>query len=107
MQGFSRKWGWNNIIFVNVKEDLDAYLEYGVQVTPDLWVVGNVKYDDGTEERKQMRIKSGLATIADIEMGLLKAYYEWFEGKNFERPEMVDIIVDPRDIVMESSNATK
>jgi len=107
MQGFSRKWGWNNIIFVNVKEDLDAYLEYGVQVTPDLWVVGNVKYDDGTEERKQMRIKSGLATIADIEMGLLKAYYEWFEGKNFERPEMVDIMVDPRDIIMESSNATK
>jgi hypothetical protein len=40
-------------------------------------------------------------------MGLMKAYYEWFEGKNFERPEMVDIMVDPRDIVMESSNATK
>ena len=77
-----------------------------MQVTPDLWVVGKVQ-DDGSEEKKQMRIKAGLATIADIEMGLLKAYYEWFEGKNFERPEMVDIIVDPRDIVMESSNATK
>jgi conjugal transfer pilus assembly protein TraF len=94
LQSFKKKWNWNNITSVNIYKDVDAKLKFDVQVTPDLWIVGRVG-----DEIKERRLKAGLSTMADIEFGLIKAYYEWFEGKNYDRPSMVEELVKPEDII--------
>jgi thiol-disulfide isomerase/thioredoxin len=103
LEGFARKWGWGeNIRLVDARANHDIASRFGVQVTPDLWIVGNMGDDenDGTNVLS-MRLGTGLITISEIEDGLMRAYYEWFEGKNYERPEMVDELVKPEDIIKE------
>jgi thiol-disulfide isomerase/thioredoxin len=100
LEGFSRKWDWTNIRLIDAKANHDIADRFGVQLTPDLWILGNMlDGDDSGENVLSMRIKTGLATISEIEDGLMRAYYEWFEGKNYERPEMVEELVKPEEVI--------
>jgi len=94
LEGFAKKWGWQRLQMVDVTADSDTAARFGVQIVPDIWVVGKVG-----DEIKERRIKAGLSTLADLEQGLMKAYYDWFEGKNYERPDMVEELVRPEDII--------
>lgn len=80
--GFMENWGWQNIQEINVNEFPDAAAEYGVQLVPDLFVVGNV----GDDIRRQ-RLRAGLTTRQEIEAGLAEAYSQWFLGRSYLTPQ--------------------
>jgi thiol-disulfide isomerase/thioredoxin len=102
LQGFARKWGWGeNIRLIDSRANHDVADKFGVQVTPDLWIVGNISGNEDGSDVLSMRLGTGLITISEIEDALMRAYFEWFEGKNYERPEMVDELVKPEDIIKE------
>lgn len=88
ISSFIDKWDWRNLTAINIHEHPDLAAEYGVQVVPDIWVVGNT--DQGI---RQTRLKAGLAEHADIERGLLSAWNQWFGKSAYERPEMVENLV--------------
>lgn len=83
--GFMEEWGWQNVQEINVNEFPDAAAEYGVQLVPDLFVVGNV----GEEIRRQ-RLRAGLTTRQEIEAGLAEAYSIWFLGRSYLPPQQAE-----------------
>ena len=84
LESFIQKWGWKNLIAINVLSSPDAARQYGVQSVPDIWIAGNF-----SGETVQRRLKSGLVEFHDLERGLLKAWTLWNDGSNYERPAMI------------------
>ena len=97
ISSFIDKWDWKNLTAINIHEHPDLAAEYGVQVVPDIWVVGNT--DQGI---RQTRLKAGLAEHADIERGLLSAWNQWFGKNAYERPEMVENLVPFKEFLKSS-----
>jgi thiol-disulfide isomerase/thioredoxin len=98
LEYFIDKWGWKNITAINTETEVDAVLEYGVDIVPDMWVVGHF---DG--EIRKRRIGAGLLTVGDIESGLMNAWSYWTRGKPYEAPETIEQL-QPFEKFLENMN---
>jgi conjugal transfer pilus assembly protein TraF len=85
LEYFIDKWGWENITAINTETEVDAVLEYGVDIVPDMWVVGHFN-----GEIRKRRIGAGLLTVGDIEKGLMNAWSYWTRDKPYEVPETIE-----------------
>jgi len=102
LTAFIEKWQWGHLAEVDITasdKNSDMALEYGVQLTPDIFVVGNV---DGTIMRR--RLGAGLMELGDIEKGLLDTYSRWFNGERYEGPKMVEKTVTLDDLLKNMEN---
>jgi conjugal transfer pilus assembly protein TraF len=77
LENFANARGWQNITGVNISREPKAAVEFGVQLVPDLWVVGNV---NGKIEKR--RISAGLSVGTQIERGILQAHSRWFKQQD-------------------------
>jgi conjugal transfer pilus assembly protein TraF len=82
---FIEKWQWKNITAINTETDVDAVLKYGVDVVPDMWVVGNFE-----GKIRKRRIGAGFQTLNQIEKSLLNAWSIWTRNKPYELPETIE-----------------
>jgi conjugal transfer pilus assembly protein TraF len=83
---FAKKHDWPNITGVNISQEPQAARDFGVQLVPDLWVVGNV---NGRIERR--RISAGVSPGTAIEKGLLSAHSRWFRNGPYEKKAYIPI----------------
>jgi conjugal transfer pilus assembly protein TraF len=86
LANFVNRRGWENVTGINISKEPKLIEEYGIQLVPDLWVVGNVK-----GEIRKRRISAGVSTGADIERGILQAHSRWFEDKPYAKKAYVPV----------------
>lgn len=76
MDSFQRYWLWDHVQYVDISERPDLAEEYGVNIVPDIFVVGNVG-----QEVLQRRLQTGLTSRTELERGMLEAYSMWFHDR--------------------------
>ena len=94
LKSFVDQKNWKNYEIVDIRNRPEMADDYGVQVLPDLWVVGNVG-----GKIKKMRIKSGLAEFYHILDGVTKAHARWFKGERYNGPNMTKDVVEFNEVV--------
>jgi len=82
LNNFATEWNWPKIQEVDINQFPESAQDFGVQLTPDIFVVGNVR-----EEVKTQRLAAGLTTGDQIMKGLMDAYSYWFQGRQYQLPQ--------------------
>lgn len=85
LESFVAAWRWENIQEIDITQFPDAAMEYGVSIVPDLYLVGNLG-----DEVKRRRLRAGLTTRNEIEVGMLEAYSQWFLGRPYISSPQLD-----------------
>jgi len=91
---FEESWSWENITVFDIGRRPELKQRFEIQIVPEIWVVGQVN-----NEIKQERLIAGLATTGDIEKELIKIYYKWYRGERYEKPEVFQHLVKPKDYI--------
>jgi len=88
MAQFIEEYNWKQFRAIDITKNPKLAMEYNVQVVPDIWIIGN--YDGKIRKR---RLKAGLASYSDIQMGLLNANSRWANNTPYERPKIHDELI--------------
>lgn len=97
MEYFLDRWNWENVAAINVQQSPETVAEYNVQIVPDIWVVGNI---DG--EVKKRRLAAGFANLAEIEKGMLNAYFRWHHDRPYEQPQVSERVMEFEDFLQDN-----
>ena len=82
LNNFVQQWGWKNIQEIDINEYPETAQAYGVELTPDIFLVGNVG-----DQVKTQRLAAGLTTGDLILKGIMDAYSYWFLGHLYQLPQ--------------------
>ena len=73
LEAFRQKWGWNQIMAVNVEQEPKLAAQFQVRGVPDVWLVTTA-----ADSPKRRRISSGFISEPSIVPYVREAYYSWF-----------------------------